>query len=1496
MAISKKRYIAARIVGLLILLLLCGVVALQVPAVQTRIAKIAAAKLSESMDGEVSIGSVRILPFNTLIVKDVSIIDSSPSIPGTDTLGRIGHLSATFSLKSLFRKSGFDLNRVEIKDVLFQLVSPPEGGDVNITRVFRLKSNPDAQMTLDSLFTIHKLSVKNARYTMHLPATSTTVQQHGMNYADMDIVCNVEAHDVGFSGGRCRAVVDHLDAKEKSGFEIYEASGSCLVGQGKTIINSFKLRDNGGSDMNLRHVIFSYDDTYAWSDFLNKVELDVDIAPSRLVLSSISGYGNGVFYGNEFTADISSGRFKGPVSNFRISDFVFTTPDKGASGTINGTCKGIPDTQNMRIDATLDDVRFSTKGLEAALNKLGVKAKLPANMAKGAEFTLNGSISGLLNDFKGNFDINSSLGKVNASASARNLIDPSKDGTVAAVVNTSSLDLGKLLGNSSLGPCDLDAKLNASMGKKGIKADVEGINISRLNFMGYDYSGLGLDATFDGRNIVASLSSDDPNALLNLDASLDTKNQSGRIIGTLTNVDLAALNIDTRGGASKVSCSVYADQGVEANAPMHIQIGDLILSNNDGDHYIGDIDAEARTGDSLLTLILNSNCLDVKYTGTTDLKGLVRDVKLATVERSFPDYFATGAESGGLQATVSAVFHDADPLLTFIMPGLTIANGTTANVDLDSDGRLLGYVDSPQIALGGIGVSDLNLAIDNQFDNLDLSLNAGSLKFNGMTFDKAQLSAQAADDRASLTLLYEGADVLEKGSELNLEAGLHKGESGKPEIDIQTLPSYLRVKDDVWELARSSLLLHDGGIDAVGFKLFSDSQSISINGKISPDSHEQMQMVLDKLDLSIINDFMPEGGLNIQGILDGYATVISPLPSELGISANLSLDDLQLWGRQAGNIRLLSEWDDDEKLINFRLMNTKGEDQMLRVLGNYALNNKKLVATVGMDGFDAGLIAPLVKSALSELDGKLYGSVKASGPINKLSLESEGIRLVDLRTRVAYTNVAYTLNGTVGLDNSGVKFNGIGVKDDYGGLGVVNGSLGFRNFKDFRLNTDLEMHKLKAIDIPVKGSSALYGDLAVSGKASVKGPFEALRIDADIVTAGVGNVNVPIPSSSAAAGSNLLTFVERDNGQDDSSPAPKSDYVKPSGKITIHAKMGISPEVTANVEIDKESGHVLTTGGNGSVVFDLDTSKDKLQLKGDYILDRGKYLFNLPGIVSKEFDIKDGSSLKFNGDIMESTLNIEAVHNVKTSLATLAPADSTAISSRRTVECQLKIDGKLRNPEVSFGINVPDLEPNTKILVDAALSTNDKIQKQFVALLLFGTFLPEENAGVVNGTNMLFANVGEIVSGQLNNILQKLEIPLDFGFGYQQDNGGTDIFDVAVSTQLFNNRIVVNGSVGNRKYSTSTSAYGDVVGDLDIGYKVLKSGELILKLFSHSADEYTSSLDYSQRNGAGITYQKEFDNTWTFLRQLFMSKKRKAQEALIESEKKKQMKTIQITE
>jgi flavorubredoxin len=129
----------------------------------------------------------------------------------------------------------------------------------------------------------------------------------------------------------------------------------------------------------------------------------------------------------------------------------------------------------------------------------------------------------------------------------------------------------------------------------------------------------------------------------------------------------------------------------------------------------------------------------------------------------------------------------------------------------------------------------------------------------------------------------------------------------------------------------------------------------------------------------------------------------------------------------------------------------------------------------------------------------------------------------------------------------------------------------------------------------------------------------------------------------------------------------------------------------------------------------------------------------------------------------------------------------------------------------------------------------------------------------------------EILANQLNTIFHKLDIPLDLGLNYQPNESGNDIFDVAVSTQLFNNRVVVNGNIGNKQYST-TGSQNDVVGDLDIEIKLNRPGSLRLSLFSHSADQFSNYLDNSQRNGVGIMYQTEFNSFRRFLRSIFTSK------------------------
>ena len=135
---------------------------------------------------------------------------------------------------------------------------------------------------------------------------------------------------------------------------------------------------------------------------------------------------------------------------------------------------------------------------------------------------------------------------------------------------------------------------------------------------------------------------------------------------------------------------------------------------------------------------------------------------------------------------------------------------------------------------------------------------------------------------------------------------------------------------------------------------------------------------------------------------------------------------------------------------------------------------------------------------------------------------------------------------------------------------------------------------------------------------------------------------------------------------------------------------------------------------------------------------------------------------------------------------------------------------------------------------------------------------------------------------------------------YQQTSSGTDVFDVAVSTQLFNNRVIVNGNIGNRQ--NNVTGNNGVVGDIDIEIKLDKKGVLRLNLFSHSADQYSSYLDQSQRSGVGITYQQEFSTFKELWRKMFWSRKRKRQaeeaelRSMVENRSDNDSKIIEIEE
>ena len=136
----------------------------------------------------------------------------------------------------------------------------------------------------------------------------------------------------------------------------------------------------------------------------------------------------------------------------------------------------------------------------------------------------------------------------------------------------------------------------------------------------------------------------------------------------------------------------------------------------------------------------------------------------------------------------------------------------------------------------------------------------------------------------------------------------------------------------------------------------------------------------------------------------------------------------------------------------------------------------------------------------------------------------------------------------------------------------------------------------------------------------------------------------------------------------------------------------------------------------------------------------------------------------------------------------------------------------------------------------------------------------------------------------------------EFALKYFEDkeiNNGENLFDISLSTQLFENRVLLGGNFGNRRFSTGGAA-GDFTGNLDLQVKLDPEGKFRFNVFSHAADEFTSYLDFSQRNGIGISYQREYRTFQEFLRHLTVPARKREQYDLLEAEKQLKQVIIKI--
>ena len=1484
-----KRFlkISAVVAGVLLACLLAALLLLQSPRVQTMAVRRVIAMLSDKIAGDISIGKIHVRPFDAVVLKDVCIVDRNPyvkeGVAPADTMARASLITAKFRAATLLRSGVVDISEIYVSDGFFTVTSEPDHHS-NTQRIFSPEPKPKQKKEIrdKEILRVGKAEIDGFRFRLlnyNPPKKELFIPDDAIDWADLDVRdIHLKAHDVRMHGLTIEGVADDLSFREKSGIVFYRISGDAtVIGAQSVHVRNLKLRDMY-SDIRLDEFRMTFDGMPALSHFIEEVRLDGHIRDSRVDFRTL-GYFAPTLKRMSIAADVQ-GEVHGTISDLAVKDFRFKTPD-GVSADVNGTLTGLPDAEHMVLDYRIDGLRFTLAGLERFIRGWAPDVHIGLeNFAKKETFTFAGTARGPINRLAVNGQFRSGAGRISTGIDLRNLTDPKRPIRIGGQVRTQDLDLGRITGVEALGPLTLATQVQATLDGPSPTVAIDSLSISQLHALGYDYTGIAAAGTYSGDAFDGRIVCSDPNLNFLFQGiftlSPKTRNAVYKFYANLGYADLNAIHLDKR-GTSRLSLRTTANFNriEEGDLIGNIDIRDVQLTDTHGFHDIGDITIVSHINDDINRIRLDSKFLEATYVGSAFVTEFIRDLQDVSTLRELPSLFHAQAHPwAGNRYDLHFQTHDTREILAFIKQGIYIADSTDLRLSIGRDGLLTGELLSQRIALREKYLKDLKLTFDNADGNLSGTLESGELNFPPLHTRNNRLYFLAEKDRLGLGFTFDNETETANKGEFYLSGDIGRSARDSLLLHAEILPSSLYINGDPWTVNGSGIGLYGPDLRIGSLDFTSGGQEIHLEGGYSSEHADTLRLNLQQFDVSALNPLL--GDLGIDGLATGRIRLASPLKDRIGLLLDLRVEDTYIGKAPLGSLRLASIWDDARNGFRALVRNELNGVRNLDVSAFLSPSGKTAEGQALFNRLNLAYAAPVLRTVFSETGGYLSGGVAFSGPLNALELESDALRLEEALLKVDFTQVPYTASGPLRLNASGLAFDNVNLYDRFGAQGRLNGKIGWDHFKDMYMDLHIDMNQMEVLDLPEGANPTFYGQAFATGRADITGPLSSLLLEVDAATAKEGDFHVPLASGGDIASSNLLTFKEPvTNTQIDPYDLMMHSLDEDGQKASdLTVKLHIRPNTAmqALIELDKASGNVLSARGNGQIDVEVRPSVSLFTINGNYTLTDGLFHFSAMNLASRDFNIQDGSSIKFNGDIMDSDLNINALYRTKASIGTLI-ADTTSVSTRRTVDCGIGITDKIRNPRISFSITVPDLDPTTQARVENALNSEDKVQKQFLALLISGGFLPDEQSGIVNNSSVLTSTVTEIMASQLSGILQKLDIPIDLGVDYQQTGSGNDLFDVAVSTELFNNRVIVNGTIGNRQYGTASSGQ-EVVGDLDIEIKLDKPGALRLRLFSHSADQYTNYLDRLQRNGVGLTYQKEYNNFWEFLRNLFSRRRR----------------------
>ena len=257
----------------------------------------------------------------------------------------------------------------------------------------------------------------------------------------------------------------------------------------------------------------------------------------------------------------------------------------------------------------------------------------------------------------------------------------------------------------------------------------------------------------------------------------------------------------------------------------------------------------------------------------------------------------------------------------------------------------------------------------------------------------------------------------------------------------------------------------------------------------------------------------------------------------------------------------------------------------------------------------------------------------------------------------------------------------------------------------------------------------------------------------------------------------------------------------------------------------------------------------------------GNYLFTLKNLINKEFAVRPGGTIAWYGDPIAAELNMEAIYELEAPLYDLlGDENNAAYKNRSPIDLVMELEGNMLTPEIHFDIELPSADDITRSRVNSILSSEEELNRQAFSLLVLKRFVSPHRGGGSAG-NALAVNTLEMLSSQMGLWLSDISEDFDIGINYSPgDEISNEEIAIALSTQLFNDRLRISGNFGVSQGNEANQNPSNLIGDIKIEYSITQGGKIRLVVYNETNDyavATTAQSTYTQ--GVGVLYQEEFD-------------------------------------